>query len=94
MMIEKLHSLDHCCPVNFSASILKSMDFMCKTTTLNFIDMSSTKQQSLLPSIGIEIPQGEGQDEGYIKQGLISPHPNPLPVGEGVNGTAVTRHHK
>ncbi len=55
---------------------------MCKTTMFNFIDMSSTKQQSLLPSSGIEIPQGEGQDEGlYITRTyfLLIPSPQPSP---------------
>jgi len=38
------------------------------------------------------LPQGEGQDEGTNKTvRYLSklPHPNPLPGGEGVNGTAV-----
>jgi hypothetical protein len=37
------------------------------------------------------LPPGEGQDEGFeIKELSCSdPHPSPLPVGEGVNGTAV-----
>jgi hypothetical protein len=38
------------------------------------------------------LPKGEGQDDGTNKtmSDLLSlPHPNPLPQGEGVHGTAV-----
>jgi hypothetical protein len=39
-----------------------------------------TNRASLLPS-------GEGQDEGILNRAvtfILSPHPNPLPEGEGV----------
>ena len=85
-------------PLTFTSPDDKSMNFVCNTTTNKLIDMKSIKLQSLLPEEGVvkgiysfSLREKAGM-RGSIKQEVtlfLSPHPNPLPEGEGVNETAV-----